>query len=75
VKGEELSERIEPIHHHNQGHRPPRHEVQTGAPGLRSDYKDCNCRKSIYIYENGEDHPIAAKTRSWSEAQKIAQEE
>jgi len=44
-------------------------------PGLRSDYKDCNCRKSIYIYENGEDHPIAAKTRSWSEAQKIAQEE
>jgi len=44
-------------------------------PGLPQDYKDCNCRKSIYIYENGEDHPIAAKTRSWGEAEKIAQAE
>lgn len=44
-------------------------------PGLPSDYKDCNCRKSIYIYENGEDQTIAAKTRSWSEAEKLAQRE
>jgi site-specific recombinase XerD len=44
-------------------------------PGLPPDYKDCNCRKSIYIYENGEDHPIAAKTRIWNEAEKIAQAE
>lgn len=44
-------------------------------PGLSQDYQDCNCRKSIYIYENGEDHPIAAKTRSWSEAEKLAQAE
>jgi integrase len=44
-------------------------------PGLPQDYKDCNCRKSIYIYENGEDHPISAKTRIWNEAEKIAQAE
>jgi integrase len=44
-------------------------------PGLPQDHKDCNCRKSIYIYENGEDHPISAKTRSWGEAEKVAQAE
>jgi integrase len=44
-------------------------------PGLGEDYRDCNCRKSIYIYENGEDHPISAKTRIWSEAEKVAQAE
>jgi site-specific recombinase XerD len=44
-------------------------------PGLPPDSEDCNCRKSIYIYENGEDRSIATKTRSWSEAEKIAQAE
>jgi len=44
-------------------------------PGLPPDHKDCNCRKAIYIYENGEDHPISAKTRSWEEAEKVAQAE
>jgi uncharacterized protein YqfB (UPF0267 family) len=44
-------------------------------PGLPPDSRDCNCRKSIYIYENGKDRSIAANTRSWSEAEKIAQTE
>jgi hypothetical protein len=44
-------------------------------PGLGQDYKDCNCRKHIYIYENGKDRPISAKTRSWEKAEQMAQAE
>ena len=44
-------------------------------PGLPQNYKNYNCRKSIYIYENGKDRPISAKTRSWEEAEQIPQAE
>ena len=44
-------------------------------PELGQDYKDCNCRKHIYIYENGKDRPISAKTRSWEKAEQMAQAE
>jgi integrase/recombinase XerD len=44
-------------------------------PKLGQDYKDCNCRKHIYIYENGNDRPISAKTRSWEKAEQMAQAE
>lgn len=44
-------------------------------PGLGEDYRDCNCRKSIYIYENGKHNALKAGTRVWEEAEKVAQAE
>lgn len=44
-------------------------------PTFSRDYKKCNCRKSLYIYEGGEDKVISAKTRSWEEAERFAQEQ
>jgi hypothetical protein len=38
-------------------------------------WKRCNCRKSLYIYEGGKVKYISAKTRSWESAEKIAQQE
>jgi len=36
------------------------------------DYKRCNCRKWLYV--EGSRKPVSAKTRSWAEAQKKAEE-
>jgi integrase len=44
-------------------------------PGLGEDYQDCNCRKSIYIRENGKHNAFKAGTRIWVDAVKIAQDE
>ena len=44
-------------------------------PGLGEDYQDCNCRKSIYIRENGKHNAFKAGTRIWADAVKIAQDE
>jgi len=44
-------------------------------PGLGQDYKDCECRKSLYIYENGKDRIISARTRSWQKAEEFAQQQ
>lgn len=44
-------------------------------PGLKQDYKDCDCRKHIYIYENGKGRPISARTRSWEKAEQMAHAE
>lgn len=38
-------------------------------------WKRCNCRKSLYLYENGKVRYVSAKTRSWEQAQKLAQQE
>ncbi|MGD0682963.1 MAG: hypothetical protein ABR990_13045, partial [Terracidiphilus sp.] len=38
-------------------------------------WKRCNCRKSLYIYENGKVSFISAKTRSWEQAERLAQQE
>jgi site-specific recombinase XerD len=38
-------------------------------------WKRCKCRKSLYIYENGKDKYVSAKTRSFEQAEKIAQAE
>src|ERR1035437_1326521 len=38
-------------------------------------WKRCNCRKALYIYENGRDRRVSAKTRSWSAAQDLATSE
>jgi integrase len=38
-------------------------------------WKRCKCRKSIYIYEAGKVRYRSAKTRSWEQAEKVAQDE
>lgn len=38
-------------------------------------WKRCNCRKSLYIREDGKTRYVTAKTRSWEEAERFAQRE
>lgn len=38
-------------------------------------WRRCDCRKSIYIYEHGKVVYKSAKTRSWEQAEKVAQAE
>jgi integrase/recombinase XerD len=38
-------------------------------------WKRCDCRKSVYIYEDGKVRYVSAKTRSWEQAEKFAQAE
>jgi len=38
-------------------------------------WRRCNCRKSLYIYENGSVAYKSARTRYWDQAEKIAQAE
>ena len=38
-------------------------------------WKRCKCRKSLHIYENGKKTVVSAKTRSWEDAEKVAQAE
>jgi site-specific recombinase XerD len=35
-------------------------------------WRRCNCRKALYIYENGHDQIISARTRSWEQAERFA---
>lgn len=38
-------------------------------------WKRCNCRKSVYIYEAGKVTYKSAKTRAWEQAERVAQAE
>src|ERR1700679_4296758 len=38
-------------------------------------WKRCKCRKSLYIREGGKTLYVSAKTRSWEEAERVAQTE
>jgi integrase/recombinase XerD len=38
-------------------------------------WKRCDCRKWLYIYENGNDRSKSAKTRTWEQAERAAQAE
>ena len=38
-------------------------------------WRRCNCRKSLYIYEGGKKTVVSAKTRSWELAERVAQGE
>jgi integrase len=38
-------------------------------------WKRCRCRKSLYIYEDGKVRYASTKTRSWEEAERVAQDE
>jgi hypothetical protein len=49
-----------------------RHSAKCPKRGDRM-WKDCNCRKSLYFYENGESRCVSTRTRSWDEAEQIAQ--
>ena len=35
------------------------------------EYKKCNCRKTVYLYEHGKVRYISAKTRSWAKAEEF----
>ena len=37
-------------------------------------WRKCNCPKSIYVYNDGKDRRVSAKTRSWRKAERIRQE-
>ena len=51
-----------------------RHSI--GCPKRRdSHWKRCGCQKSIYIYEGGKVTYKSAKTRSWEQAERVAQAE
>jgi hypothetical protein len=34
--------------------------------------RKCNCRKALYIFENGQNRTVSAKTRTWEDAEKFA---
>src|ERR1017187_5661067 len=51
-----------------------RHSAGCSFKGKR-EYKKCNCRKALYIYEDGRDRTISAKTRSWAKAELFAKSE
>jgi hypothetical protein len=36
-------------------------------------WKRCKCRKALYIHENGRDRKVSARTRSWEQAERLAQ--
>ena len=38
-------------------------------------WKRCKCRKSLYIREGGKTQYLSAKTRSWEQAERVAQTE
>src|ERR1700758_3881675 len=40
---------------------------------IASTWRRCKCRKSLYIYESGKVTYKSAKTRSWDQAEKVAQ--
>lgn len=38
-------------------------------------WKRCRCRKSLYFYEDGKARYLSARTRSWEQAERVAQRE
>jgi len=38
-------------------------------------WRRCNCRKQLYIYENGRVRYVSARTRSWVKAEELMQQE
>jgi hypothetical protein len=51
-----------------------RHAPDCPRKGDRT-WRRCNCRKAIYVYEDGHDRIISARTRSWETAETFAQAE
>ena len=45
------------------------------CPHTNPQWKRCNCRKSLYIYHGGKTVRVSAKTRSWEQAETLAQAE
>src|SRR5580658_203773 len=43
--------------------------------GSDPQWRRCNCRKAIYIYESGKVVYRSAKTRLWDQAERVAQAE
>lgn len=53
-----------------------RHSANCPDKSKGPEWRKCNCRKSLLVYESsrGRNRFISAKTRSWSQAEKTAQE-
>ncbi len=51
----------------------PRHDSECSHRGDPT-YRRCKCWKYLYIYKNGHDKTISAKTRSWDKAELKARE-
>src|SRR5271165_4088862 len=45
------------------------------CPQTDPKWKRCKCRKSLYIYEHGKVRYVSARTRSWEQAERVAQSE
>jgi integrase len=51
-----------------------RHSADCKDKDKGSEWRKCRCRKSLFVYEDGRDRRISAKTRSWEVAEKQAQD-
>ena len=51
-----------------------RHSADCKDAAKGPDWRRCRCPKSLRIYEDGRERRISAKTRSWEQADKFAQE-
>ena len=51
-----------------------RHSAECSKAG-NPQWKRCDCRKSLYIREGGKTTYVSAQTRSWEQAEKLAQAE
>src|SRR5579862_5319116 len=50
-----------------------RHAAACKDKDKGSDWRKCNCRKSVLTYDGGRQSRVSAKTRSWSQAEDFAQ--
>jgi site-specific recombinase XerD len=50
-----------------------RHSVDCKDKNKGAEWRRCNCPKSVRVYEDGSERRISAKTRSWQQAERFAQ--
>jgi hypothetical protein len=63
-----------PFHHKNTVEVFVRHTRRCPHEPKGKDFRKCPCPKYLYIYKDGEAKRLSAKTGSWAEAEKKAQE-
>lgn len=51
-----------------------RHSADCKDKAKGSEWRRCRCSKSLRIYEDGQERRVSAKTRSWEQAERFAQE-
>jgi hypothetical protein len=63
----------DPVHEHDRSIHTPQPTVSPRKTGRY--WKRCKCRKALYVYEEGRDEVVSAKTRSWEQVEQFAQAE